>query len=333
MPTVEPVTLERSISDVLEAAGAPADAAGVVAESLVLSNLKGVDSHGLVRVEQYLGEIESAWIVPSARPSVHEQEGRIHVDACRGFGQVAAREAAQLAAGRAREEGIAFVTVANVGHVGRLGETVERAAAGGCLALAVCNTGPAGGRVAPYGGRSALFGTNPIAFAVPTASGPPIVADFSTSVTAEGRVRLAHQNGQRVPPGWIVDAAGNPTDDPAALYEGGAILPAGGHKGSALGLLAEILGGLVAGAGCAALGTDPGNGLALLTLHPAPEGVDALVEAVRAVPPAPGFDRVRAPGDPEAETEQVRLREGIPIPDATWAGFVAVAARYGVAVT
>ena len=167
-----------------------------------------------------------------------------------------------------------------------------------------------------------LFGTNPIAFAVPTASGPPIVADFSTSVTAEGRVRLAHQNGHAFPAGWIVDAAGNPSDDPAALYEGGAILPAGGHKGSALGLLAEILGGLVAGAGCAALGTSRATGSRSLALHPAPEGVDALVEAVRAAPPAPGFDRVRAPGDPEAETEQVRLREGIPIPDATWAGFV-----------
>jgi LDH2 family malate/lactate/ureidoglycolate dehydrogenase len=110
-------------------------------------------------------------------------------------------------------------------------------------------------------------------------------------------------------------------------------VPAGGHKGSALALLAEILGGLVAGAGCAALGADPGNGLVLIAVHPAPTGVDALVHAVRGAPPAPGFDRVRAPGDPEAETEDRRRRDGIPVPDATWDDFAAVGARYGVALT
>jgi len=220
-----------------------------------------------------------------------------------------------------------------VQHVGRLGETVERVAAEGCLALVFCNTGPAGGRVAPFGGRQAVFGTNPLAYAVPTATGPPIVADFSTSATAEGRVRLARQSGERVPPGWLIDADGSPTDDPNALYEGGAILPAGGHKGYALGLLVEILGGIVAGAGCASLGVDPGNGLVLIALHPMPEGTDQVVTAARASPSARGVQRILLPGDPEAGTEERRRREGIPVPDTTWAEFATVAAHYGIAVT
>lgn len=333
MPAVRTEALDRAIREVLEAAGTPSEAARIVAESLVLANLKGIDSHGLVRVVQYAADIDSGRILPGAVPTVRERDGKLYVDGAWGFGQVAARLAARVAAERARESGVAFVTLAGVHHVGRLGETVERAAAQDCLAFAVCNTGPAGGRVAPYGGRSPLFGTNPLAYAVPTRAGPPVVADFSTSVTAEGRVRLARETGARVPDGWIVDAAGNPSNDPAALYEGGALLPAGGHKGSALAFLAEVLGGLVAGAGCAALGDQPGNGLALVALHPAPAGVDALVRAVRATPPASGFERVQAPGDPETETEAARRRDGIPVPEATWQSFVELGGRYGVAVT
>ncbi len=333
MPTIRADALERSICDVLLAAGSPPVEAAIVAESLVLSNLKGMDSHGLVRVTQYVGEIESGRTVPDRKPVVRERDGRIHVDGCWGFGQVAAREAARLAAERARGAGVSLVTMAGANHVGRLGETVERVAAEDCLAIAFCNGGPAGGRVAAFGGRGPLFGTNPLAYAIPNPPDAPVVADFSTSATAEGRVRLANQNGQRVPEGWIVDAEGAPTDDPGELYEGGAILPAGGHKGYALCLLVEILGGLLAGAGCASLGFDPGNGLVLIAAHPAPAGVAEVASAVRASPPAPGFDRVRLPGDPEDETEARRRVEGIPVPDGTWADFVATATRYGVALT
>ena len=330
MPTVPAEVLGEAIERVLTAAGTPAPAARVVAGSLVLSNLKGLDSHGLVRVAQYVDEIEQGLTLPAEEPSISRANGRVHVDGGWCFGMVAAIEAARIAAEEARARGIALVTVANVRHVGRLGETVERAAAEGVFALAFCN---ANGRVAPFGGRAPILGTNPIAYAIPTGTGRPIVADFSTAVTAEGRVRLMLQQSERVPPGWLIDAGGNPTDDPAALYEGGALLPTGGHKGFALGLLVEILGGVVAGAGCASLGAEPGNGLVLIALYPVPSGVDEVADAVRAVPPAPGVERVLLPGDPEAQTEERRRREGIPVPEATWEEFAAVAARYGVAVT
>jgi len=325
--------LERSICDVLVAAGSPAGPAAVVAESLVLANLQGVDSHGLLRVAQYAGEIESGRTVPSAEPVVAERDGRLHVDGRRGFGQVGARLVASLAVERARAAGVAVVTMANASHVGRLGEVVERVAAAGCLAIAFLSCGPAGGRVAPFGGRGPLFGTNPLAYGIPNPPEVPIVADFSTAATAEGRVRIAARDGMRVPAGWIVDAGGEPTEEPAELYRGGAILPAGGHKGYALALLIEVLGGLVAGAGCASLGVDPGNGLLLFALSPAPPGVAELARRVRSAAPAPGFDRVRLPGDLEADTAARRREEGIPVADGTWADFAAVAARYGVALT
>jgi LDH2 family malate/lactate/ureidoglycolate dehydrogenase len=337
MPTLAAGELESLVEQVFLAAGSPAETARLVAASLVLSNLKGVDSHGVMRVPEYVRLIGEGRIVPDATPLVERDGSAVQIDGRWCFGQVGAREAALLAAGIAGETGVAVATLRHVHHVGRLGEYVELAAAAGLVAVAFCSTGPPGGRVVPFGGRRAFLATNPLAFAVPAGSRPAIVADFSTSAAAEGRVRLAHQNGLEVPDGWLVDANGRPTQDPAALYEGGALLPAGGHRGYALGLLVELLGGVLAGAGCASLGESPGNGLVLIALDPARfggesflAGVDRVAKAALAVEPAPGFDRVRLPGEPELETEAKRRTEGIPIREATWAEISEVSARLGV---
>lgn len=338
MPTLAAGELEALVGRVLVAAGSPEGTARAVAASLVLSNLKGVDSHGAMRVPEYVGHIAEGRIVPDAEPLVQRDGVTMQVDGRWCFGQVAARLAASLAAETAPETGVAVATLTHVQHVGRLGEYVELVADAGSVAIAFCSTGPPGGRVVPFGGRRPALATNPLAFAVPAGSRPPIVADFSTSAAAEGRVRLAHRNGLEVAEGWLVDAGGRPTRDPAALYEGGALLPAGGHRGYALGLFVEILGGVLAGAGTASTGAAPGNGLVLIALHPARfggadafrGGVDAVADAVTAVEPAPGFDRVRLPGEPEVETEARRRTEGIPIPDATWDELLEVATRLGV---
>ncbi len=326
------------VQEVLGAAGAPADTAAIVAESLVTSNLKGVDSHGLVRVAQYVGQIETGRIEPAACPMVESHGAVVVVDGRWCFGQLAAREATRVAIERSADTGVTVATVASVQHVGRLGEYVELAAAAGRVALAFANTGPAGGRVAPFQGRRAALGTNPLAYAVPASVRPAVVADFSTSEVAEGRIRLAHQSGWPVPLGWIIDALGRPSSDPGDLYAGGALLPAGGHKGYALGLLAELLGGVLVGAGCASTGADPGNGLVLIVLDPAGwrpldsfvAEVNRVADAVSAVPAADGFERVRLPGEPELELEAERRAEGIPIPDATWREFAHAAASLGV---
>lgn len=337
MPTLQAGELARLAQAVLVAAGSPEAKAREVAVSLVLSNLTGVDSHGVVRLEQYVSEIRSGRIVPNAEPTVEARGAVVRVDGNWCFGQLAAAAAAREAARCAARAGVAAASVVRVQHVGTLGEYVETLANQGLVGLALCNTGPPGGRVVPFGGRRAALATNPIAYAIPTGTGAPIVAGFSAAAAAEGRLRLARQNGVPVPDGWIVDAAGRPTNDPADFYEGGALLPAGGHRGYALANLAEVLGGVLAGAGCASLGETPGNGLFLLVLEPEAwhgrpsflAGVDQVARAIAAVPPADGVDRVRLPGDPEREAERIRRRDGIPVPEGTWRALAALAAELG----
>jgi uncharacterized oxidoreductase len=333
--------LRALAQQVFERAGADEEAAAALACSLVLSNLRGVDSHGFMRVGEYLERVRSGRIAPSARPVVvHDGGALLRVDGRQGFGQLAARLATLQAVERARQHGLALATASNIVHVGRLGEYVELAVEQGCIALACCNGGPAGGNVAPFGGRRAILATNPIAYGIPAGQRPALIADFSTSTAAEGKIRLHLQSGSLLPEPWIIDAHGTPSYDPRDLYAGGAILPMAGHKGFALGLLVEILGGLLAGAGCASLGQEPGNGFVIVVVNVAhlqpvdafTAGVDDVVNAVEAIPPAAGVTRVIVPGEPEAVAQDERERAGIPVSDGTWRLFKEAAASVGLAV-
>jgi uncharacterized oxidoreductase len=332
--------LHALVRRVLAAAGADEEAAETVAGSLVASSVRGVDSHGFMRVPEYLDAIRDGRIAPAARPSVTRAEAVVRVAGNRAFGQLAAREATLAATEAAGAHGVAVALLDDVHHVGRLGEFVELAAGRGCAALLFVNGGPRGGIVAPFGGAGRALGTNPLAFALPAARRAPLVADFSTSAAAEGKIRLFREAGKPLPDGWLVDSLGRPSRDAGDLYAGGAILPAAGHKGFALGLLVEILGGVLAGAGCASAGDAPGNGFVLVALDVErlrPDGafragVDRVADAVEATPPAQGFERVVVPGAPEEETRARRERDGIPVPPATWAAFVEAARSVGVAV-
>jgi LDH2 family malate/lactate/ureidoglycolate dehydrogenase len=330
---VAPETLTAIVDRILRAAGADAEAAAVVARSLVGSDLCGVSSHGAMRVPEYLRAISAGRIVPAARPQVASDHGAVvMLDGRRAFGQVAARELTAVATQRARAHGVALAMLAGVQHVGRLGEWVELAAEAGCVALAWCNCGDPYGNVVPFGGRRARLGTNPMAYALPAGTEPAVVADFSTSIVAEGKVRLFRHAGDAVPEGWLVDSRGHATTDPEMLYAGGAILPAGGHKGFALSLLVEVLGGLLAGAGCPSLGESPGNGLVLVVIDPAcgadgdafPAGVAAVLESIRAAGPD-----VRIPGEPERHVRD-RQTAGIPLAPRIWRTLVDAAATVAV---
>jgi LDH2 family malate/lactate/ureidoglycolate dehydrogenase len=328
--------LRELTARVLEAAGSPAEIAASVAGSLVLANLRGVDSHGVMRVSEYLGYIRDGRLDPTATPAVTVEGPVVRVDGRRAFGQIAGREAALAASEQARKLGVSLAVVSNVKHVGRVGEIVELCAAAGCIGIAFCNGGPPGGLVAPYGGRRRALATNPLAYAFPVGDRAPVVADFSTSTVAEGKVRLHRHARRQVPEGWLLDSAGRPSTDPADLYDGGAILPAGGHKGYALALLVEVLGGVLAGEGCASTGADPGNGVVLFVVDAGSEfaaGAAGAVAALEAAPPAAGFERVVVPGTPEEECERRRLDEGIPIEIEVWRELTEAARTVGVELT
>jgi uncharacterized oxidoreductase len=205
-----------------------------------------------------------------------------------------------------------------------MADYVELIAARGQLGMTVTNARP---NVAPFGGRARRLGTDPIAFAMPRAGGrPPIVVDFATSVRAEGKVRVARAAGRSVPPGTLIDANGRPSVNPEDYYNGGALLPAEGHKGYALAVAIEALGGILSGMGPAMTPAyGDGNGVfvmaleveAFISVERFMDQVEAMASALQGAPTAPGVDQVLLPGEPELRTAERRRREGIPIAQAT----------------
>jgi LDH2 family malate/lactate/ureidoglycolate dehydrogenase len=323
------------------AMGAPETVAGQVTRSLVLSSLVGMDSHGILRIPQYVNEIRKGTIVPAAEPVVVRDRGvAALMDGQWAFGQIVAAQAMRLAVDKARQHTIGIVSFSKVLHIGRLGEWVALAADQGFVGFALTNGAIPGGMVAPYGSRQRLLGTNPVAFGLPAGSRPPIVADFSTSVTAEGKVRLAMFKGARVPEGWLADRDGRPTTDPADLYNGGALQTVGGHKGYALSVVVEVLGGILSGANVpAAPGYTTQNGVFMLALDVTffrdvlgyQADVGTLLDAIKAAPPTEGTREVLIPGEPELITRRQRERDGIPVDEQTWAEIQKLAAELNIA--
>ncbi len=324
--------------DLLRAVGTPDDLAAIVAGGLHGANLAGHDSHGLVRLPRYLRDARDGKIHPEVRAEVARRRGATAcVSARRGWGQPAARLAAQTAAEIAAELGVGAVVLQDSPHVGRMADYVELIAARGQLGMTVTNARP---NVAPFGGRSRALGTDPIAFAIPRAEGhPPIVVDFATSVRAEGKVRVARAAGRRVPPGTLIDRDGRPSDDPEDYYAGGALLPAEGHKGYGLAVAIEALGGILSGMAPAMLPDyGDGNGMFVMALElesflPVEQymrHVEEMARALETAPTAPGVEQVLLPGQPELLSAERRRREGIPIAEATMAELHELADELGV---
>lgn len=324
MPTVGVQALYDLSVKFLEQAGAPPPIAGRVAGALVDSSLKGVDSHGVMRLPQYLEQIDEGLVIPGALPEVaRETASTAAVDGRRGFGHVAAEFSMRLALDKARVQGLAAVTLYNTRHIGRVGEYVEMAVEAGFIGFAYCSALP---QVAPHGGKGRVLGTNPVAIGIPS-NGEPFLLDFATSVLSEGKVRVSLDKGVELPPGAILDAAGQPSTWPEDLYQGGTLLPLGTYKGYGLCLAVQILGSLLAGAGTPLLDQPTvGNGALFLVLDPAhfcdPAGLrretEALCEAVKASALREGFAEILIPGEPEQRAERQRQRDGIPIAEATW---------------
>ncbi|MCA9100608.1 MAG: Ldh family oxidoreductase [Planctomycetales bacterium] len=344
MPNFSPSELQQFIADVCRAVGANQRDADIVANHLVDANLAGHDSHGVMRIVQYVEEVRSGKIVPdqSARRLEQWDNGAV-VDASGAFGQVACHEAMQMAIQLASEASLAAVTLRNCNHSGRLGTYAEMAAAAGVIGLVMGNAGGAGQWVAPFGGRERRLSTNPLAFGAPSGGDFPFVLDISTSVVPEGKIRDYAQRGAALPDGWLVDATGAATRDANNLYAepAGAILPLGGaagHKGCGLAMMVDILAGALSGAGCSrAGGFDPlhGSGLFMMAISGERFGtadelaahVAELIAYVVSSEPAEGFERVIVPGQYEHEQRLIRRERGIDVPSTVWQQMRAIAKR------
>ncbi|MCK6065447.1 MULTISPECIES: Ldh family oxidoreductase [Microbacterium] len=319
-------SLRKWAHGLLESLGAPEQTAATVSQSLVEADLRGHDSHGVRRIAPYADFIRQGRLDPAAVPSVIEAPAPAvaRVDGANAFGQLTARLGAGEAATRAGRYGVGAAVLSRCQHVGRLGEYVERIAEQGLVGFALANADPT---VAAWGGRTRLLGTNPLAWAVPAGRGAaPVVVDFATSATAEGKLAVAVANGATIPEGLVLDANGRGTTDPGDFYAGGSLLPFGGHKGYGLGLIADVVGGLLSRTGSASSPSYDGTfGTVLIALDVAAfvdaDEFSAEVEALRArvhgSEPADGSQGVLVPGEPEWDTRRQRLATGITIAPGT----------------
>ncbi len=318
--------------------GTPDDIALAVAESLVYTNLLGHDSHGVLRVKQYINMIRNGMMFPTERPKILKQFGAIAtIVGGYGFGQIGARFGAELAIKLGKAHGIGAVSIADVNHVGRLGEYTKMLADQGLIGIGFTGGTMYRGWVTPYGGREKLFGTNPMSFAVPTSDGETLLLDFATSGIAQGKVTLAQAKGEALPEGMMLDKHGNPSTDPSILYDGAVLLPMGLHKGSGLAMMMEIVPTLLASHKPIS-SSDFKHGNPTLLIAISLEAftdrdnfdhyVDELKRRVKSVKPAKGFDEVLLPGEKESRAYKERIEAGIPVPDSVWDDLQTLASEY-----
>jgi len=323
--------LECLAAGILAACGTPAADAESVARLLVEANLAGLDSHGIIRVVQYVKDIRAGRIVPGATLRVvREAPATALLDNAWNFGQLGGLRAVDIAAQKAATSGLAGIVLRRCRHVGCLGLYTRALAERGFLAFGLCGAGRDARWVCPWGGREARLSTNPLSFAAPGPDGP-IVADFSTSALAEGKVRVLMHRGEPLPPDCILDSRGRVSRDPKALYADppGAILPMGGaqgYKGFGLSLMVHtfsaLLGGLTDNEG-----TEPfENPLWLMAVSIAafmtPDGflrqAAEFAAYLKSAAPAEGSSEILLPGEPERRTSAERRKNGIPLDDETW---------------
>jgi uncharacterized oxidoreductase len=339
-------TLDRFSRSLFEAVGASPEEAATVSEVLVRANLSGHDSHGVIRIPQYCQFVRSGHIVPGAPvTTLRETTTTALFDAGWGFGQVGMTRALDVASERVHEVGLFAFGIHRCNHIGRLGHYAEIAASRGFVVLLTVNSTGSGASVAPFGGREPRLGTNPFCMAFPT-QGDPILVDMTSSIVAEGKIRVKRNKGERLPPGWILDREGKPSTNPADFYgpPRGAILPFGGdvgHKGFALSMVAELLSGTLTAAGnVGEREGHVGNGVFCLLVNveafrPFDEFASAATrvgERVKDCPPFEGFAEVMLPGEPEARTRRERALSGVPVDDGTWEQLVSVAKTFSCPV-
>src|SRR5258706_460118 len=339
--------LTQLLVTMLTRAGAPEANARICAEHLVAANLKGHDTHGVGMAPSYVRWIAAGQLFPDRDAQViRESPALLVVDGRFGLGQVVARQAIDLGIERARNMGVACVALRNACHIGRIGTYGEQCADAGMVSTHHVNVVGAEPMVAPFGAAEPRMVTNPYCCAVPVAGGEHIVLDFATSAVAIGKLRVAMLKGEPAPTDALMDAQGQPTNDPRAIFTTGPhgfLKPFGLHKGGGLQVMCELLGGALAGlwtmqpAGKRDYGASINNMLSVI-IDPDALGeraafeaeARAMVDYIKDARPAAGVSAGVSPAGPEHATSAQRLADGIPIDAGSWRELTGAATRAGL---
>ena len=346
MPNFKIEDLESKCCAVLEGAGVSAEEAERIVHSLVLSNMMGYDSHGVIRIEQYVNALEKDYVRKDQTIKiVKESDASAVVDGGWGFGQSICRQAMMLAMEKAGKRSVGAIELFHCSHIGRLGEWVEMAAEENMIGIVMCNNHGSGSLQAPYGGIEPRMSPNPVAVGIPTGGEFPIVMDMTTSVAAEGKIRVARNRGEALPEGWILNAEGQPSTDPVEFYgpPRGAILPFGGitaHKGYALAIVVDILSGALGGAGCSRPGPTRlgANGVfmlvidigAFISIEDFKKETQNFMAWLKSSKLMEGFDEILVPGEMESRQRKRKKEEGVFIDEESWRQICETGKRMGV---
>ena len=339
-------------AEIFVAAGCSAEEGARIGRHLVMANLTGHDTHGVIRIPRYLQWMRDGTLVPGQTIEiVTEAESFAVVDGRHGFGQSVGTQAVELGIAMAERTGVAIVALRNAGHLGRIGDWAEMAVEAGLVSIHFVNV--AGSLlVAPFGGTERRMSTNPICIGVPLEGAPPLILDFATARVAEGKVLVAASGSKALPPGALIGPDGVPNADPKTLYgEGdihdpqggrqgeGAIRAMGEHKGSGLALMCEMLAGALTGSGCAGPAQRPiANGMLSIYIsiealgggHAFGAEARAYVDFFTSARPAEPGGTVLVPGEPELRRRQARLAEGLELPARAWGDILVAAESVGL---
>lgn len=342
--------LRTQAATVLIAAGSAQAEAETVAANLVMANLSGHDSHGIGMLPRYVDAVLEGGLMPNASVKTLLDTGSLlTLNGQRGYGQVIGEQAMALGMARAKTHGSCIMTLAESHHLGRIGHFAEMAVAEGLVSLHFVNvmSRPV---VAPWGGADGRYGTNPCCIGIPLKGHPPFVLDFATSRVAQGKMRVAHNQGKSVQPGLLIDEHGQPTTDPGVVVVPqpngfyGALMPFGEHKGYGMAVACELLGGALSGGGTWHRQADGAravyNSMLTILVDPARLGTQAAMDAealafvdwLRQSPPADGFTEVQIAGEPERAARLQREKDGIEIDPSTWEEIVLAGRKVGVDV-
>lgn len=342
--------LRANVAKIIAAAGSTAEEAKQVADNLVLANLSGHDSHGVGMVPRYIEAVLEGGLKPNTAVQVKLDGGSLlALDGGRGYGQVVGEQAMKMGLERAQQAGSCVLALANAHHLGRIGHFAEMAVARGMVSIHFVNV-QSRPVVAPWGGGDGRYGTNPFTVGIPLPGREPFVLDFATSRVAQGKMRVAHNEGRQVDPGYLIDEKGRPTTNPGVVVVPqpggmfGALMAFGEHKGYGMAIACELLGGALTGSGTWHRPADNLraviNGMFTVIVDPKKLGTQASFESealafvdwLKQSPPAPDSDGVMLAGEPERKARRAREADGIAIDDQTWAEIVGAGAKVGARV-